>query len=148
MYNGNGNGYRGAGRGGLGIPPIYIYVAVGIAAVILLSLVGGLLSAGMQAYFALAVGVLLLLGNARDLIPGALPSQGTALFNALLGAALVLFFLGSAFGWVWYVPALALLLAGLPLAVRRAAVYTAYIDAGRTMVDGVRRVVGSRARMP
>ncbi|HWQ12208.1 MAG TPA: hypothetical protein VNL77_05375 [Roseiflexaceae bacterium] len=147
MYNSSGNGY-GTGRGGLRIPPIYIYVAVGIAAVLLLSLVGGLLSAGMQAYFALAVGVLLVLGNVRDLLPGSMANQGTALMNALLGAALILFFVGSAFGWIWYVPALALLVAALPLGLRRAAVYTAYLDAGRTMVDGVRRVVGSRTRVP
>jgi hypothetical protein len=145
MYNGSGNGY---GRGGWRIPPIYIYLAVGIAAVLLLSLVGGLLSAGMQAYFALAIGALIILGNLRDLLPGSLPNPSTALMNVLLGAALVLFFLGSAFGWFWYVPALALLIAGVPLALRRATVYTAYIDAGRTVVGGVRRVVGSRSRIP
>ena len=146
MYNGN--GYRGAGRGGLRIPSIYIYVAVGIVAVILLALLGGLLSAGMQAYFALAVGALIILGNLRDLLPGSVPNSSTALMNVLLGAALVLFFVGSAFGGFWYVPALALLLAGIPLALRRAVVYTAYLDAGRTVVDGVRRVVGSRTRIP
>jgi hypothetical protein len=148
MYNGSGNGYGSAGRGGLRIPSIYIYVAVGIAAVLLLSLVGGLLSAGMQAYFALAVGALLILGNLRDLLPGSMPNQSSALMNVLLGAALALFFLGSAFGWFWYVPALALLVAGVPLALRRATVYTAYIDAGRSVADGVRRVVGSRTRIP
>ncbi|MFO7169229.1 MAG: hypothetical protein DIU80_014490 [Chloroflexota bacterium] len=146
MYNGNGN--WSAGRSGMRIPPIYIYVAVGIAAVLLLSLVGGLLSAGMQAYFALAVGALLILGNLRDLLPSMVPSPGAALMNVLLGVALALFFLGSAFGWIWYIPALALLIAALPLALRRAVVYSAYLDAGRTMVDGVRRVVGSRARIP
>lgn len=145
MYNGTNNGY---GRGGMRIPSIYIYVAVGIAAVILLSLVGGLLSAGMQAYFAVAVGALLILGNLRDLLPGSVPNQGAALMNVLLGAALVLFFLGSAYGWFWFVPALALLVAGVPLALRRATVYTAYLDAGRTVLDGVRRVTGSRSRIP
>ena len=148
MYNGSGNGYGSAGRSGLRIPPIYIYVAVGIAAVLLVSLVGGLLSAGVQAYFALAVGALLLLGNLRDLLPGAAANQGSALMNALLGVALILFFLGGAFGWIWYVPALALLVAALPLGLRRAAVYTAYLDAGRTMANGVRRVVGARSRIP
>ena len=82
MYNGNGN--WSAGRSGMRIPPIYIYVAVGIAAVLLLSLVGGLLSAGMQAYFALAVGALLILGNLRDLLPSMVPSPGAALMNVLV----------------------------------------------------------------
>jgi Sec-independent protein secretion pathway component TatC len=102
----------------------------------------------MQAYFALAVGTLIILGNLRDLLPGTMPGPSSALMNVLLGVSLVLFFIGSAFGWFWYVPALALALAGIPLAVRRSAVYTAYIGAGRTVVDGVRRVVGSRTRIP
>jgi hypothetical protein len=143
MYNGNGN----RSIGGFRIPSIYIYVAVAIVAVIAISLVGGLLSAGMQAYFALGAGVLLLLGNVRELVSYG-QNAGAALMNTLIGGALVLFFLGNAFGWVWYIPALALLLAALPLGLRRAAVYTAYLDAARTMSNTVRRAVGSRSRIP
>jgi hypothetical protein len=148
MYNGTGSGNN-RPNGGLVIPTLYIYVAIGILAVIVVSLVGGLLSAGVQAYFALAAGILLLLGNVRDLVrPAYGQAAGGALMNTLIGAALALFFLGGAFGWVWYVPALLLLVLALPLGMRRAAVYTAYLDTARTVGDGVRRAVGSKVRLP
>lgn len=144
----NGNGYR-TGSGGFGIPPLYLYIGVGILVVIAVSLIGGLLSAGVQAYFAVAAGALLVLANLRDLIGGrASVNNGAALMNTLVGVALIFFFLGSAFGWIWYIPALLLLVAAVPLALRRATVYTAYLDAARGMAMGVRRAVGGRTRLP
>ena len=146
----NGNGYRNAsGSGGFGIPPLYLYIGVGILAVIAVSLIGGLLSAGVQAYVAVAAGVLLVLANLRDLIGGrAGTNSGAALMNTMIGVALIFFFLGSAFGWIWYIPALLLLVAAAPLGLRRATVYTAYLDAARGMAMGVRRAVGGRSRLP
>jgi hypothetical protein len=98
----NGNGYRNS-SGGLSIPPIYLYIGIGILAVIIISVIGGLLSAGVQAYFAVAAGALLVLANLRDLLSGA--GSSAALMNTMVGAGLIFFFLGSAFGWVWYIPA-------------------------------------------
>ncbi len=141
----NGNGYRN-NSGGFGIPPLYIYIGIGIAAVIIVSIIGGLLSAGVQAYFAVAAGILLVLANLRDLLGGT--NSGAALMNTMIGAALIFFFLGSAFGWVWYIPALLLLVAAAPLGVRRADVYTVYLDAARSMATNVRRAVGGRTRLP
>ncbi len=146
----NGNGYRSSsGSGGFGIPPLYLYIGIGILAIIAVSLIGGLLSAGVQAYFAVAAGALLVLANLRDLLGGrAGMNSGAALMNTLVGAALIFFFLGSAFGWIWYIPALLLLIAAIPLGLRRAAVYTAYLDAARSMAVGVRRAVSGRTRLP
>jgi len=90
----NGNGYRNS-SGGLSIPPIYLYIGIGILAVIIISVIGGLLSAGVQAYFAVAAGALLVLANLRDLLSGA--GSSAALMNTMVGAGLIFFFLGSAF---------------------------------------------------
>jgi hypothetical protein len=141
----NGNGYRN-NSGSFGIPPLYIYIGIGIAAIIIVSIIGGLLSAGVQAYFAVAAGILLVLANLRDLLSGT--NSGAALMNTMIGAALIFFFLGSAFGWIWYIPALLLLVAAAPLGVRRADVYTVYLDAARSMATNVRRAVGGRTRLP
>ncbi|HMO56130.1 MAG TPA: hypothetical protein PKC19_02145 [Roseiflexaceae bacterium] len=149
MYNGNEQG-SGRPRAGLVIPTMYVYVVIGIIAVIVVSLVGGLLSAGVQAYFALAAGILLLLANIRDLVRPAYGqiAGGAALMNTMIGAALVFFFLGGAFGWLWYIPALLMLLLALPLGMQRAKVYTAYLDTARTVAGGVRRAVGGKVRFP
>lgn len=142
----NGNGYRNNSGSFGGIPPLYIYIGIGIAAIIIVSIIGGLLSAGVQAYFAVAAGILLVLANLRDLLSGS--NSGAALMNTMIGAALIFFFLGSAFGWVWYIPALLLLVAAAPLGLRRADVYTVYLDAARSMATNVRRAVGGRTRLP
>ena len=141
----NGNGYRNS-SGGLSIPPIYLYIGIGILAVIIISVIGGLLSAGVQAYFAVAAGALLVLANLRDLLSGA--GSSAALMNTMVGAGLIFFFLGSAFGWVWYIPALLLLVAATPLALRRADVYNVCLGAARSMAVNVRRAVGGRTRLP
>lgn len=141
----NGNGYRNS-SGGYGIPAIYLYIGIGILAVIIISVIGGLLSAGVQAYFAVAAGTLLVLANLRDLLSGA--GSSAALMNTMVGVALIFFFLGSAFGWVWYIPALLLLIAATPLALRRVDVYTIYLDAARSIAVNVRRAAGGRTRLP
>ncbi len=141
----NGNGYRNS-SGGSGIPAIYLYIGIGILAVIIISVIGGLLSAGVQAYFAVAAGALLVLANLRDLLSGAV--AGAALMNTMVGAALIFFFLGSAFGWIWYIPALLLLIAATPLALRRVDVYTIYLDAARSIAVNLRRAAGGRTRLP
>jgi hypothetical protein len=82
----NGNGYRNS-SGGLSIPPIYLYIGIGILAVIIISVIGGLLSAGVQAYFAVAAGALLVLANLRDLLSGA--GSSAALMNTMVGAGLI-----------------------------------------------------------
>jgi len=141
----NGNGYRNS-SGGLSIPPIYLYIGIGILAVVIISFIGGLLSAGVQAYFAVAAGALLVLANLRDLLSGT--GSSAALMNTMVGAGLIFFFLGSAFGWVWYIPAVLLLVAATPLALRRADVYNVYLGAARSMAVNVRRAVGGRTRLP
>lgn len=141
----NGNGYRNS-SGSFGIPPIYLYIGAAIAVIIIVSIIGGLLSAGVQAYFAVAAGILLVLANLRDLLNGI--NSSAALMNTMIGAALIFFFLGSAFGWVWYIPALLLLVAATPLGLRRAEMYHVYLDAARSMAVNVRRIVGGRTRLP
>ncbi len=141
----NGNGHRNS-SGGLSIPPIYLYIGIGILAVIIISFIGGLLSAGVQAYFAVAAGALLVLANLRDLLSGT--GSSAALMNTMVGAGLIFFFLGSAFGWVWYIPAVLLLVAATPLALRRVDVYNVYLGAARSMAVSVRRAVSGRTRLP
>lgn len=144
MNGSNGNNYRyqGGTRTPFGIKPLYLYIGIGILALIALWFIGSLLSAGLNAYFALAAGVLLVLGNLRDVIANPYPQRSnTALLNTLVGAGLIMFFVGSAFGAIWFVPAVLLLLASAPLILGRSDVYATYILAARNTADSVRRVI-------
>ncbi len=96
MYNNNGNSYGGGPyRRGSGIPPIYLYIGIGILLLLGIWLLMGFLRAGIDAYFALVVGILLVLGNLRDLIASPFQGRGqVSLMNTLLGASLGFFFLG------------------------------------------------------
>jgi len=152
MYNNNGNSYGGGPyRRGSGIPPMYMYIGVGI---LLLLGIWALLSffrAGIDGYFALAAGILLVLGNLRDLIASPLQGRGqVSLMNTLLGASLVFFFLGflgrGPLGLVGYIPAIALALIAAPLMLGRAVVYTAYVSSARKAIGTVKSAVGSRIK--
>lgn len=149
-YNGNGNGpkFRNAGRG---IPPLYLYIGIGVLVVLGIWLISGFLRAGIEAYFALGTGILLVLGNLRDLLMNPYPQRSNvALLNTLLGAGLILFFLGSGafppIGTLWYIPAVLLLLLAAPLMIGRATVYTAYLQTARQVAGGVRQAITNLIR--
>lgn len=152
MHNGaNGNGYkyRNNARGPFGIRPLYLYIGIAVLALLALWFLSGLLSAGITAYFSLAAGVLLVLGNLREvLLNPQFNRANTALLNTLIGGALILFFVGSAFGALWFIPAVLALLVAAPLMLGRADVYGAYVLTARTAVDGVRRVISNVTTRP
>jgi hypothetical protein len=152
MYNGNGNSYgSGSPRRGAGIPPLYLYIGVGILVLLGIWLLLSFFRAGIDGYFALVAGILLVLGNLRDLIANPYPQRSNvSLLNTLIGGGLIFFFLGKGgfppLGGVWYVPALLLMLIAAPLMLGRATVYTAYIGTARNAIGSVRRLVGNRIK--
>jgi hypothetical protein len=152
MYNGNSNSYgNGPYRRGSGIPPLYLYIGIGILVLLGIWLLLSFFRAGIDGYFALAAGILLVLGNLRDLIANPYAQRGNvSLLNTLIGGGLIFFFLGKGgfppLGWIWYVPALVMMLIAAPLMLGRAAVYTAYVGAARKAIGTVRSAVGSRIK--
>lgn len=154
MYNGNGNSNRSSYRssgGRPGIPPVYLYIGIGIIALLVLWLVSGFFRASIDAYFSLVTGILLVLGNLRDLIANPYAQRSNiALLNTMLGGGLIFFFLGQGafppLGPLWYAPAALLMVIGAPLMIGRASVYTVYLGAARNVAGGVRRVIGSLIR--
>lgn len=149
MYNGNGNGTRyGNGTTRRGIPQLYVYLGIGVLVLLGIWFVSSFLKPGIDGYFALVAGILLVLGNLRDLLMNPYPQRSNvALINTLIGGALVFFWLGKGgfppLGLIWYVPAVVMLLVATPLMIGRASVYTAYVNTARSLVDGARRVVES-----
>ncbi len=144
MYNGNGSSFNRRP----GIPAVYLYAAIGILALVLIWFVAGFFRAGIEGYFALVSGILLVLGNLRDLIANPYPQRSnTALLNTLIGGGLIFFFLGKGafppIGAIWYVPALILLLIAAPLMLGRASVYGMYLGAARNAFGSVRRTLGA-----
>lgn len=147
--NGNGYKYQSGRRTPFGIRPLYLYIGIGIVVLIALWFLMGLLTAGITAYFSLAAGVLLILGNLRDVIMNPYPQKAnTALLNTLIGAALVFFFVGSAFGFLWFIPAVLLLLLAAPLMLGRAEVYATYMLAARNTANNVRRTINNVTNRP
>lgn len=147
--NGNGYKYQSGRRSPFGIRPLYLYIGIGILVLIALWFISGLLTAGITAYFSLAAGILLVLGNLRDVILNPYPQKAnTGLLNTLIGAGLIMFFVGSAFGALWFIPAVLLLLLAAPLMLGRAEVYATYMLAARNTVDGVRRTISNVTNRP
>jgi len=150
MSNGNSYG-NGSPRRGSGIPPLYLYIGVGLLVLLGIWMLLSFFRVGIDGYFALVAGILLVLGNLRDLIANPYPQRSNvSLLNTLIGGGLIFFFLGKGgfppLGGVWYVPALLLMLIAAPLMLGRAAVYTAYIGTARNAIGSVRRLVGSRIK--
>ena len=152
MYNGNGNkNGNGTPRGAAALPPMYLYIAIGLVVLLGIWLLSSFFRAGIEGYFTLVAGVLLVLGNLRDLIANPYAQRSNiALLNTLIGGGLIFYFLGrGAFpplGGMWYMPAALLLLIAAPLMIGRASVYAVYLGAARNVVGGIRRVVGGWTR--
>lgn len=125
---------------------LYILALVGVLFVIYL--LYGLLTAGFQAYIALIAGVMLLIGNFPELVRSLQQRVlGNAMMNALIGLALIAYFLGSvALGIVFYPLALLLLVAAAPLALNRAGVARAYFNGARNLAGQARQVWRYRRR--
>lgn len=142
MYNGNGtnNGGRYTRIGGVPIKPAYLYIAGAIVLLVAIYFVMRFLSTSLVMHVSVFAGVLLLIGNLRELIGNAYGQRGsTALLNVLVGAALIFAWLTQFLGALFWIPALLLLGVATPLIFGRAGVYTAYLDTARTLVGSVRR---------
>jgi len=152
MYNGNGNrSSNGATSRGAAIPPLYLYLGIGLALLLGIWLLSSFFRAGIEGYFTLVAGVLLVLGNLRDLIANPYAQRSNiALLNTLIGGGLIFYFLGRGsfppIGGFWYIPAVLMLLIAAPLMIGRASVYTVYLGTARSVVGGLRRVVGGWTR--
>lgn len=147
--NGNGYKYQNRGQTPFGVRPLYLYIGIGLLVLIALWFVGGLVGGLLSAWFPLAAGILLVLGNLRDVILNPYPQKAnTALINTLIGAGLIMYFVASAFGAIWYIPAVLLLLIAAPLMLGRADVYATYMLAARNTVDGVRRAISNVTSRP
>lgn len=148
MYNGNGNGnYTNNGGsttiGGFRIKPIYLYAAGLVAVLLAIFFILRFLNTSLALHFGAFAGVLLLIANLRELIGQGYAQRGsTALLNILVGGGLIFAWLAQFFGALLWVPAIALLAVATPLILGRAAVYTSYVNAARTAVNGIRRTVG------
>lgn len=125
---------------------LYIFAIIGV--LVAVYILYGLLTAGIQAYIALIAGVMLLIGNAPELVRSLQQRVfGTAMFNSLIGMALVSYFLGSVFLQLLFYPlTIVLLLAALPLAINRAGATRAYLSAGRSLVMQARTLLRMRSR--
>lgn len=152
MYSNNGNSYNGGpSRRRSGIPQTYLYIGIGVLVLFGIWALLSFFRAGIDGYFALAAGVLLVLGNLRDLIANPYQQRGNvSLLNTLLGGSLIFFFLGKGgfppIGWAWYLPAIVMMLIAAPLMLGRAVVYTAYVNTARKAIGTVKNVVGSRIK--
>ncbi len=153
MYNGgNGSNYRNgdttstqeSGKG-FQIKPMYLYIGIGLLALIAILFVIQFLRTSFVMHYGLAAGLLLLLANLREYIgrPYGQIKQ-TALLNSLIGGGLVFAWLTQFLGWLLWVPALGLLLAAAPLALGRASIYNSYIQTVRGAAENVRRTLNRR----
>lgn len=152
MYNGNGYKSRTTTVAGRSIPTLYLYIGIGALVLLGIWLLSSVFKPGIDGYFALITGVLLVLGNLRDLIANPYAQRSNiALLNTMLGGGLIFFWLGKGafppIGALWYIPAVLLMLLAAPLMIGRASVYARYLQVANTMVSSVKRVLGGVTRV-
>jgi hypothetical protein len=143
MYGGgdtNGRSY--VQVGGWRIRPVYLYVAATIAVLAAIFVTMRFLNTSLVMHFGAYAGVLLLIGNLRELIGNTYGERGsTALLNVMVGGGLICAWLAQFFGPLLWIPALLLVVIATPLILGRASVYKGYISAARGAADSVRRTL-------
>lgn len=143
MYSGgnnNGGGYT--KLGGWRIKPLYLYIAVLVAVLVAVYFVMNMLNTSMVMHFGAFAGVLLLIGNLRELIGSTYGERGsTALLNVMVGGGLIFAWLAQLLGPLFWIPAVVLVAVATPLIFGRASVYKGYISAARGAADSVRRTL-------
>ncbi|MFV9503126.1 MAG: hypothetical protein AB4911_01030 [Oscillochloridaceae bacterium umkhey_bin13] len=140
MYGGNNGGSNYTRIGGFQIKSIYLYIAGGIAVLLVALLVFQFLNTSLVMHFGAYAGALLLVGNLRELIGQGYGERGsTALLNVMVGGGLIFAWLAQLFGALFWIPAIILVAIATPLIFGRATVYRGYITAARGAVDSARR---------
>jgi len=144
MYSGNGgrNGGSYTRIGGYPIKPLYLYIGLALIAVVAIYFVLNLFTTHLVMHFGAFAGLLLLIGNVRELLGSSYGQKGsTALLNVLIGAALICAWLSQIVTSLLWIPALILMAIATPLIFGRARVYTAYLDTAKTIAGSVRRTM-------
>lgn len=151
MYNGsNGNGFnnyvsaignRMRGRKWI------LYLAIGGAILLAVWMIFQFFNVSLALHYSVAAGVVLLLINARDLLTNQTVNQrSSAMANLLIAGGLIFAWVSQFFGALFWIPALLLLLAALPLAVGRTQTYRAYLNTARGVYEQARRTVNINVR--
>src|SRR5688572_32764738 len=111
MYSGNGgrNGGNYTRIGGYPIKPLYLYIGLGIVALVAIYFVLNLFNTSFVMHFGAYAGLLLLIANVRELFGNSYGQKGsTALLNVLIGGALLLAWLSQIVTGLLWVPAIIL----------------------------------------
>ena len=130
------------------IPQRWVYIAAAFGLLVGMLLIYRLLTAGLQSYLALIAGVMLLIGNAPELVHSLQRRDlGAAMLNTLVGLALVSYFIGSIVLKVVFWPvALVLLALAIPLVFNRAQMAGTYLNTARLLLIQVRQLMRTRSR--
>ena len=130
------------------IPQRFVIIAAVVGLLVGMYLVYQLLTAGLQSYLAVVAGVMLLIGNAPELMRSLQRREiGLAMLNTLVALALVFYFIGSLVAGIIFWPlALLLLVLALPLTINRAGIAGAYLRGARQLFGQARQVMRWRSR--
>lgn len=142
MYSGNGsgNGRRYTYIGGVPVRPVVLYIAAAVVLLIAIYFVMRFLSTSLVMHFGAYAGLLLIVGNLRELFGNSYGQRsGTALLNVLVGGGLIFAWLSQFLGVLFWIPALLLVGVATPLVIGRAGVYQTYLDAAKSLAANVRR---------
>jgi hypothetical protein len=132
--------------GGVYIKPLYLYIGLGAAVLLLLAFLIQFINTHILLHFGVFAGALLLLANVRELLGQSYERHSnTALLNTMVGGALVFAWLSQFLGGLMWIPAIALLAFATPLAVGRASVYATYTRTARSMLGQASQVVSRTA---
>ena len=126
----------------------WVYVAAAFGLLVGMVIIYHLLTAGLQSYLALIAGVMLLVGNAPELLQSVQRRDlGVAMLNTLVGLGLVSYFIGSIILKIVFWPAALVLLAlAIPLVFNRAQMAGTYLNTARLLLIQARQLMRARSR--
>lgn len=124
-----------------------LYITGAVVIVVGVLLVYGLTHAITQATLALIAGTMLLVGNGPEVVRTLRGREfGLAMMNALVGIALLSFFLVKWLGPLFYVPLIGALVLAAPLTLNRLPIARAYLNAVKNVAVQATRLVRSSKR--
>ena len=126
------------------------YVIIGSVVLLLFGIfvVYRFMTAGLQSYMAVIAGVMLLIGNAPELVRSIQRREiGLSMMNTLIALALVCYFIGRIiFPFVFWPLSVLMLVLALPLTINRAGVAGAYLRGLRQLFSQARMLMRFRSR--
>lgn len=136
---------KGINIGAFRVNPIVFYGVISLLVLVGVLFVMRFLDTALVVHFGMAAGALLLVANVRELLGTqdtfTQQHRSTALMNSLIGAALLCAWLSQLVTTLFWIPAIVLIGAAVPLVIQRSTIYALYMQSFKQLFGGFKGAV-------